>query len=350
VRPPVSVVVVSWNGRPLLERLLPALAAQTFRDFELVAVDNGSTDGSAELVERLWPEARVLRAGVNLGFARGSNVGIGLARGQLLALLNNDCLPEPAWLERAVAAADASGAGMVATRQLRAEDPRTIDSAGVALDRAAIAWDRGGGCDAGTPEAALPPLFGPSGGAALYRRDLLEDVGTFDAELGMYYEDVDLAWRARLRGWGCAAAPGALALHLGSASGGRNSPRKRFLLARNKLWVAAKCYPSEALRRYLAAMVLYDAAAAVAYATASPPRAVGPEARRAALAGRLAGLRGLPRQLAKRRAIQARRTASADDVLRAMASLEPPWRAGRRFAHLPEAVSSLAGRDWPWAR
>jgi GT2 family glycosyltransferase len=350
VRLSVSVVVVSWNGRSLLERLLPALAAQTFRDFELVAVDNGSTDGSADLVERLWPEARVLRMGANLGFARGSNLEIARARGGMLVLLNNDSVPEPGWLERAVAAAEASGAGMVATRQLRAEDRRTIDSAGIALDRAAIAWDRGGGSDAGTPEAALPPLFGPSGGAALYRRDLLEDVGTFDAELGMYYEDVDLAWRARLRGWGCAAAPGALAIHLGSASGGRNSPRKRFLLARNKLWVAAKCYPGEGLRRYLGALVLYDAAALVAYALGSPPRAVGPAARRAALAGRLAGLRGLPRQLAKRRAIQARRTASAENVLGAMAPLELPWRAGRRFSHLPEAVFFVPGGGQQRAR
>src|SRR5207253_755400 len=143
-------------------------------------------------------------------------------------------------------------------------------------------WDRGGGhldtLDT-FPAMTLPPLFGPSGGAALYSRALLEDVGLFDPELVAYYEDVDLAWRARLRGWRCAEAPRAQALHIGSATAGRNSARKRFLLARNKLWVAVRCYPGEALGRYLAAVVVYDLAAAAAYALASPPSAVPAGAR-----------------------------------------------------------------------
>lgn len=336
--PLVSVLVVTWNGRALLERCLPALAAQTLDDREVVVVDNGSGDGTAGAVPELCPGAVVVRSRANLGFARGNNLGLTRCRGRYVALLNNDCVAEPDWLARAVDAAEASGAGMVATRQLRADRLDTIDSAGIALDRAAIAWDRGGGQPADRAMADMSPLFGPSGGAALYRRELLEDVGPFDGELEMYYEDVDLAWRARLRGWRCAEAAEARALHLGSASAGRNSPRKRFLLARNKLWVAARCYPCEGLRRYLAALLLYDAAALAGYAVLSPPATVDRAARRAALVGRAAALRGLPRWLDKRRAVQSRRTASAEGVLAAMAPLEPPWKLRRRFGHLPEGV------------
>jgi GT2 family glycosyltransferase len=338
VTPLASVLVVTWNGRALLERCLPALAAQTLRDRELVIVDNGSTDGSLELVARLCPDAAVVRSATNRGFAAGNNLGLARCRGRYLALLNNDCLAEPEWLERAVEAAEASGAGMVATRQLRADAPTIVDSAGIALDRAAIAWDRGGGQPLSKRPGAegWAPPFGPSGGAGLYRRDMLADVGAFDAELVSYYEDVDLAWRARLRGWRCAEAVGARCRHLGSATAGRNWPRKRFLLGRNKLWVAAKCYPGAGLRRYLAAIAAYDLAALAAYMIASPPGPVSAEARLAALRGRLDGLRGLPGQLEKRRRVQARRSASVEEVMAAMTPLRPPWLVATRFGYLPE--------------
>lgn len=339
--PLVSVLVVTWNGRALLERCLPAVRAQTLADREVVVVDNGSTDGSVEAAPRLYPGALVVRSEVNLGFARGNNLGLPRCRGRFIALLNNDCIAEPQWLERAVAVAEAGSVGMVATRQLRAEDPSTIDSAGIALDRAAIAWDRGGG-RAADDLLADTRVFGPSGGAALYRRELLDDVGLFAGALEMYYEDVDLAWRARLRGWDCAEAADARALHIGSASGGRNAPRKRFLLGRNKLWVAARCYPGEGLRRYLGTLIAYDLVALAGYLATARNEAVGPQARRAALAGRLAAVRGLGARLAERRSIQARRTAPAEEVLGAMAPIEPPWRLLGRFSHLPEGGPPLS--------
>jgi GT2 family glycosyltransferase len=335
VTPFVSVLVVSWNGRAHLERLLPALAAQGCREHEVVLVDNGSTDESAELAAQLLPDATIVRAPRNLGFVGGNLLGLTRCRGRYVATLNNDCVPEPAWIEAAVAAGERAGAGIVATTLLRADAPTQIDSVGIALDPAGIAWDRGGGLPVGTPEPDLPRLFGPSGGAALYWRELLDDVGFFEPAFGMYYEDVDLAWRARLRDWPCADAPEARSLHVGSASAGRNSPAKRFLLGRNKLWTAARCYPGEGLRRYLGALLLYDAAALVAYAALAPADAVPSAARAAALRGRVAALRGLGPRLAERRVIQARRT-SADGGLNAMAPLEPLWRLRARFAHLPE--------------
>lgn len=335
-KPEVSILIVTWNARQLLERCLPAILAQTARDNELIVVDNGSTDDTADLVATLAPKSILIRSPANLHFAAGNNLGMTRCRGRYVALLNNDCVPEPTWLERSLHAAESVRAGMVATRQLRADQPDTVDSAGIALDRAAIAWDRLGGFPADS-ETTAPPLFGPSAGAALYARALLEDVGPFDPGLTAYYEDVDLAWRARLRGWRCVEAPGARVLHLGSASAGRNSPQKRYLLGRNKLWVAFRNYPDPAFARYLPAILAYDLAAAAAYALAAPTDAVDRTARLAALRGRAAALRGLRHQLARRRQLQARRTAPVADILAAMAPLTPPWRLASRFAHLPEA-------------
>src|SRR3712207_462213 len=117
----------------MLERCLEALAAQTLRDFELVVVDNWSTDGSVEMVAARYPGALVLRSPTSLGFARGNSLGLRRCRGRYALVLNNDCVPEPAWLERAVACAEDTGAGMVATLLLRADDPSLVDSAGISL-------------------------------------------------------------------------------------------------------------------------------------------------------------------------------------------------------------------------
>src|SRR5206468_2274482 len=120
------------------------------------------------------------------------------------------------------------------------------NSCGIAIDPAGIAWDRYGG----SPTSAVDrdrEVFGPCAGAALYRRAMLEDVGLFDGDFFAYLEDVDLAWRARLRGWGCVLEPVAVVRHAHSATLGEGSPFKRYLLGRNKVWVLAKCLSADEL-------------------------------------------------------------------------------------------------------
>jgi len=333
----VAVVIPNWNGAALLPACLEALRTQTYRDFEAVVVDNGSTDDSLAVLAR-FPEVRVLRFGRNRGFGAATNAGIRATASRYVATLNNDAVPAPGWLAALVAAADADPAvGMCASRLVQAARPGQLDSCGIAVDRVGIAWDLLGGQPVGA-DAALGEPFGPCAGAALYRRRMLDEVGLFDERFFAYLEDVDLAWRARARGWCCRYVSDAEVRHQHSATGGEGSPWKHYLLGRNKVWLLAKNYPA-ALWRWLPLVVAYDLAA-VGYALAS--RREG-----AALRGRLAGLAGLPAVGRARRAANGRwRRAATEDA--AAGSLAPtedgaaayllppawPWQVPARYAHL----------------
>jgi GT2 family glycosyltransferase len=324
--PMVGVLIVNWNGRAHLERCLDALAHQTMRSFEIVVVDNGSVDGSAEMVRDLYPHLRLLCQPTNLGFAEANNVGIEAGETPFVATLNNDTEPRPDWLEQLLAPALADeGVGMVASKMLFAHRPGVINSAGIALDRAGIAWDRlGGRLDGECGERQ--EVFGPCAGAALYRRCMLDEIGLFDRDFFAYLEDVDLAWRARLAGWSCVYAPEAVVTHVHSATGVEGSPFKSYQLGRNKLWTIAKNYPSPQLYLALPLIVGYDLAAVL----------YGIVARRdlAALRGRLAGLFGLPRQWRKRRAVQRLRRISFSDLAKLMSPVATPFGVLARYRHL----------------
>ena len=327
----VAVVIPNWNGAALLSASLEALRQQTHANREVVVVDNGSADDSLAVLVR-FPEVRVLRFGRNRGFGAATNAGIRATDSRYVATLNNDAVPAPGWLAALVAAADAEPAvGMCASRMVLAARPDRLDSCGIALDRVGIAWDLFGGQPVGA-DAGLVEPFGPCGGAALYRRAMLQEIGLFDEEYFAYLEDVDLAWRARAAGWRCRYVPDAQVVHQHSATGGEGSPWKHYRLGRNKVRLLAKNYPV-ALWPWLPLVVAYDAAA-VGYALAT--RREG-----AALRGRLAGLASLPAALraraatAQRPARAAANTAIATDGT--TGHLLPPawpWQVPARYAYL----------------
>lgn len=330
--PAAALVVLNLNGRRHLPALLAHLAAQTVRDFELVFIDNGSHDGSAELVAQgctaYGLRLTLVRNADNRGFAPACNQGIAAAdpRTQAIVMINNDTRPEPAWLEQLLAAADNSQrVGMVASKMLRAHRPDQIDSAGIAVDWAGIAWDRYGGAPDDPSEHEPVEIFGPCGGAALYTRALLDDVGGFDPAFFAYLEDVDLAWRARLRGWRCLLAPQARILHAHSATLGDASPFKRYLLGRNKVWLLAKNLPDADLARRGPTMLGYDVLA-TGYGVAT-------RGDFAAARGRLAGWAMLPALWPKRRAVQ-ESILDADNWRRFMLPTVAPWQVPQRYAHL----------------
>lgn len=337
--PEVDVIIPNWNGRDLLARCLPAVLGQVGVRFGVIVVDNGSVDGSIEVVRRLAPQARIVANPTNRGFAAAVNQGIRAATAPYIATLNNDAVPDRAWLGQLLAAAADPTVGACASKMLFADRPDVINSAGIAVDRAGIAWDRLGGAPADTADATRPAeVFGACAGAALYRRAMLEDIDLFDEAFFAYLEDVDLAWRARLAGWRAVYVPEARVWHQHSATAGEGSPLKSRLLGRNKWWTIVKCYPSPDLLHALPAILLYD--------VLSVAHQVLIRRNFASLAGRLEALAGLRRCLEQRRGIQARATMEGLAACRRL--LEPiatPAAVLARYRHLPVKTGSRASAN-----
>jgi N-acetylglucosaminyl-diphospho-decaprenol L-rhamnosyltransferase len=215
-----AVYIPHFNGFARLERALLSLRAQT-RPLDVVVVDNGSSDGSPELLRERFAEVDLVELGRNAGFGPALNRAIAEQPGDPVLLLNNDVECEPRFVEAMLAAAE-GGAEMVAGVLVQEAAPELIDSAGVVADRTLMGFDHLHGEPLSALDGAAPPL-GPTGGAALYRRDAFDAVGGFDERVFLYYEDLDLALRLRAIGARCELAAGARAIHAYSASSGAAS-------------------------------------------------------------------------------------------------------------------------------
>lgn len=241
----VSVIVVNLNRRELLRRCLESLWKQTFSDFEVVVVDNGSADGSLEYLQSLRESRlRIVPLPSNKGFAGGCNAGIRQAQGRYIATLNNDAEADRRWLEELVAGVEsASSVGMCASKILFHGDRKRIDKVGHLIYPDGLNHGRGSGePDRGQFERREEVLF-PDAAAALYRREMLDVIGLFDEHFFAYGDDADLGLRGRLAGWTCLYIPTAVVYHVHSATAGEFSPLKAFLIERNRIWVALKTFP-----------------------------------------------------------------------------------------------------------
>jgi GT2 family glycosyltransferase len=209
-----SVVIPNWNGRRFLDNCLHALREQTFTDHEVIVVDNGSSDGSLELLEAAFPEVEAIPLEKNHGFAAASNIGIQAASGEYIALLNNDTRVDRAWLAELVACLERHPSAASATsKMILMHQPDTIDGAGDVLPWTFLPYPRGNGqLDHGQFEEEIE-VFSASGGAALWRGEILKDLGGFDEAFFAYYEDVDLGLRARLQRHECWYVPTSIVLH-----------------------------------------------------------------------------------------------------------------------------------------
>lgn len=327
----ISVVIVTYNGWSLLRDCLTSLTKQERPPSEIIVVDNGSRDGTCDHLSTGYPDVTLVEACRNLGFAAGNNLGIARAHGDVVVLLNNDTVAEPEFLARLIEPLDRNPRlGSVASTMVFSSAPDIVASAGIEVFDNGLALDRGLGLHRETGEADVP-VFGASAGAAAYRRVALDDTGPFPESFFMYLEDVDLAWRLRLRGWDTAHAPGAVVHHVYSASAVEGSARKRFLLARNRLWVIARCIPGPLLRRDWWRVLRYDAQV-FGYAIARLDHATA--------RGRIAGLLGLPARLAERDRIQSSATVSAGELSMWLRSSMP----GAELLRLRNLSADLAGR------
>lgn len=308
VPPLVSVIIPNYNGVHLLPGCLEALSAQSYpaERTELILVDDGSSDDSASYVRTHYPRVRVVPLERNRGFVGACNAGASAAAGELLVLLNNDTEPEPGWLAALVEAAIAHPqAGAIASKMLLFDRRDIIHNTGDLMGADGIPRNRGvWQRDAGQFDSD-EVVFGGCGGGVAYRREAWDAAGGLDERLVMYLEDVDLAWRLRLLGWGAVFAPKARLYHRLSATGG--GTLASYYTGRNTIWVIAKDMPSPLVRRHLGRILRAQGRIA-----AAALKAWRGEAARARLQGQLAGLVGLPKVLRWRRAVQAHRTVSLE--------------------------------------
>ena len=247
--PLLAVTVLTYNGRELLEIVLPSLAGQRFRDFRTVVVDNGSSDDSVAWLREHWPDVEVVSLPENVGVTAALNVCFDATACELVALLNNDLELDPDCLGELVAAMrDHPRAGSAGAKLLDYHDRGVIDGAGDIFIWHGLPARRGHGeRDHGQYDEPRP-VFGACGAVAVYRRAALADVGRFDESFFAFYEDADWSFRAQLAGWECRYVPSAVAYHMGSATVGTAATDfTRYHLWRNGIWLVAKNYPAAAL-------------------------------------------------------------------------------------------------------
>jgi GT2 family glycosyltransferase len=241
--PLLSVIILNYNGEPFLRPCLDSLRAQTLPGVEVIVVDNASPDGSAEIVAREYPEVKLLRLAENRHFCGGNNAGLPLATGRYVAFLNNDTRVVPEWAEEIVRAfGEHPEVGTVACRIVLADQPELLNSAGVE-------WTSGffgrqiGALQSAADYAEERLVFGFEGGGCALRREVLDQVGSFDEDFQSHHEDQDLSFRVLLGGWKCLYAPGATVLHHVSATYGQVRPLVVHRTTRNAEWVVLKNVP-----------------------------------------------------------------------------------------------------------
>jgi len=238
----VAVVIPNWNGQEWLPGVLDSLAAQTRQADEVVVVDNGSDDGSVELLRSSYGWARVVELGRNTGFAFACNRGVEAADADLVALVNTDVVLADDWLERMLTALE-PGDASVACKMVDLDDPATIYDAGDVLRRDGAAEQRGRFLRDDGRWDEPGPVFSACAGAALYRRDAFRAAGGFDERFFAYLEDVDLGLRLRCAGWTCRYEPRAVARHAGGGTSSKLTTPLPSWVERNTLLLVARAFP-----------------------------------------------------------------------------------------------------------
>jgi len=320
----VSVIVVNWNRRALLQACLASLGQEQGVPFEVIVVDNGSTDGSAEWVSstRFAFPLRLIRNSENRGFCAANNQGIAASQGELIALLNNDAEAGPGWLGHLARAFADPGVGMAASKILVWEEPGVIDKAGHLIWLDGQNRGRGHGeRDAGQFDRFEEVLW-PDGCACMLRRSMIEETGGFDEDFFAYGDDAELGLRCRILGWRAVYVPEARVLHHRGATLGPLSPARVALIERNRILLAVKLFPGRLL--WLNGVFFLARVAGALLAAANRRGELGRIRARGRLIGvMLAALKGqveaiglIPAMIRKRRQILARRRLTAAETAR----------------------------------
>jgi hypothetical protein len=299
----VSIITPNWNGLIHLKGCFDSIRHQTVKPLETIMVDNGSTDGSLEYVRKSHPHVHIIGLSRNYGFAYAVNRGIEFARGEFIALLNNDTELDSRWLEEMVFALNNDPTlGSVACKMVNFYDHTLIDSAGDRLTRFGSPYSRGYRERDGASFSRRELVFGTCAGAALYRKEVFTTIGQFDEDFVSYYEDVDFSFRAQLAGFKCLYVPEAVCYHKRGATSSNSASYPIRMQERNLTAFYIKNFPLVILLGQLP------------FILASRVRRVYRSVRagwgRPTWQGLVQGLALVPRMLKKRRSIQRSRVVS----------------------------------------
>ena len=310
----VTIVIVYHANPSYLLRCLECLAAQTYTNFEIIVVDNGSIDGLQLGLEAEFPALKISikHLDKHLGFAAANNVATHLAAGSWIVLLNSDAFPQSDWLASLINASKQNPEfSTFASRQLQANAPEAIDSAGDIYHVSGLAWKRFMGYPAAKYGLKQTEVFSASGAAAMYMREAFLDVGGFDEDFFSYFEDVDIGFRLQLRSNRCLYVPEAVVYHIGSATFGEKSDFAFYHSHRNLIWTYVKNMPSSMFWLYLPAHIMANVIYTVYYTL----RGRGKVLWRA----KIDAVRDLPKFIRKRRQLQARNLATNSVLKKLMA-------------------------------
>ena len=303
-----SVIIVNWNGMKFLPECLESLRQQAYRHFSIILVDNGSNDGSIDFVIRNYPEVKTIALPKNVGFSVANNIAIKTVQTEYVALLNNDAVAHPLWLQRLMGALEEHPeAGFAASKMLFYDNPRIIDRTGDGYTRAGTGLLRG----RGEPARSYNKqewIFGACAGAVLYRTRMLRDTGLFDDDFFLLYEDVDLSFRAQLQGYKCIYVPDAVVYHKASASIGYDSAISVYYSHRNLEWVYIQNMPAVLILKTIFPHIIYDIAAFFFFTARGRNKDF--------IKAKWDALKGIKKALKKRKQIQKNRTVEVDYIWR----------------------------------
>lgn len=312
--PQVSVIITTWNSESL-SQCLKNLTYQTFNEFEIVIVDNGSSDNKVDSLEKEWITLffRIKKLETNKGFSAANNLGARLACGKWIALLNADAFPEPDWLEQLLLVAKQNPEySAFSSRQIQHNTPHLLDGAGDAYHISGLAWRNGYNLRAAENGLVEKEIFSPCAAAALYSREEFLNVGGFDEDYFSYFEDVDLGFRLRLGGAKCLYVPEAVVRHVGSASTGKRSDFSVYYGYRNLIWTFVKNMPSPWLWLFLPLHVVTILFFSIYLTMRGQGRAIWKAI--------FDALRGLPKMMEKRKMIQKNIKIKPRDLLNVMST------------------------------
>jgi len=249
--PPVTVVILNWNGKSWLEKFLPSVRVTEYANCHILVVDNGSTDDSVAWTEVEFPDVEVLALPENYGFAEGNNKALPHIKTPYFVLLNSDVEVEPGWLEPLVEWMESNPNAAAVQPRIRAfHDKDSFEYAGAAggfIDRFGYPYCRGRLFDTlekdeGQYDEPIQVSWA-TGACMMLRKSVVDEIGLFDGDFFAHMEEIDFCWRAQNHGYILGCEPRGIVYHVGGGTLPQGNPRKTFLNVRNSLWMLHKNLP-----------------------------------------------------------------------------------------------------------